>query len=205
MFDADEVAAWLETTGRGNNTEARNDVAAFARMPAPQCRAQGRPPAMLNGLTALLALKVITGQELGRSTRMNCWTPPMKRTRMTCSSIPSLKPWAAELSGLAGFADRLADSAFSAPAAFEKLLSLRFREGLREHSDTALTDPALDARGNGRHGTGRDTGRRATVCRFHPGRQRRDAPHRSAVRRVPALTLLTGTTTAARHALPAAA
>ncbi|BAS18310.1 hypothetical protein AHiyo8_pI66140 (plasmid) [Arthrobacter sp. Hiyo8] len=34
LFDADHIAAWLTVTGRGNNPEAANDVAAFARMPA---------------------------------------------------------------------------------------------------------------------------------------------------------------------------
>ena len=33
LFDADRIAAWLAATGRGNNAEAANDVAAFARMP----------------------------------------------------------------------------------------------------------------------------------------------------------------------------
>ena len=40
LFDADQVGAWLEATGRGNNTEARYDAAAFA---APARKASGRP------------------------------------------------------------------------------------------------------------------------------------------------------------------
>ena len=35
MFDADDVTAWLQATGRGDNPEAGNDVVAFARMTGP--------------------------------------------------------------------------------------------------------------------------------------------------------------------------
>src|SRR5690242_9051956 len=35
LFDADDITAWLEATGLGNNPEVRNDAAAFARMIAP--------------------------------------------------------------------------------------------------------------------------------------------------------------------------
>lgn len=144
LFDAGDIAAWLEATGRGNNPEARNDIAAFARMMAP-ANAEGQDGRrMFNGLTSLLALKVITGQELSRSTTDELLDAADEADPDDLFLYAELEALGPELSALAGFTDRLADSAFSAPAAFEKLLARRFREGLREQSDTALTDPALD-------------------------------------------------------------
>ena len=144
LFDAGDITAWLEATGRGNNPEARNDVAAFARMMAPVSAESQDGRRMFNGLTSLLALKVITGQELSPRTTGELLDAADEADPDDAFLYAELEALGAELSGLASFADRLADSAFSAPAAFEKLLSRRFREGLREQSDTALTDPALD-------------------------------------------------------------
>lgn len=144
MFDADDVTAWLAATGRGNNPEAGNDVAAFARMTAPDSSKAQDSRKMFNGLTALLALKVITGQELSRSTATELLDAADEADPDDAFLYTELETLGLALPGLAGFTDRLTDSAFSAPAAFEKLLSKRFREGLREHSDTALTDPALN-------------------------------------------------------------
>jgi hypothetical protein len=144
LFDADEITAWLETTGRGNNPEARNDAAAFVRMTAPASAEAQDGRRMFNGLTSLLALKVITGQELSPRTTDELLDAADEADPDDLFLYTELAALGSELSSLAGFADRLADSAFSAPAAFEKLLSRRFREGLREQSDTALTGPALD-------------------------------------------------------------
>lgn len=144
LFDAGDITAWLETTGRGNNPEARNDVAAFARMTAAASTEAQNGRRMFNSLTSLLALKVITGQELSPRTTDELLDAADEADPDDLFLYAELEALGTELSGLAGFADRLADSAFSAPAAFEKLLSKRFREGLREQFDTALTDPALD-------------------------------------------------------------
>ncbi|MDP9694413.1 UNVERIFIED_ORG: hypothetical protein J2X79_001972 [Arthrobacter globiformis] len=144
LFDAGDITAWLEATGRGNNPEARNDVAAFARMLAPANAEVQDGRRMFNGLTSLLALKVITGQELSPRTTDGLLDAADEADPDDLFLYTELEALGSELSALAGFADRLADSSFSAPAAFEKLLSRRFREGLRVQSDTALTDPALD-------------------------------------------------------------
>ncbi len=143
MFDADDVTAWLQATGRGNNPEARNDVAAFARMVAPASAGTRDSRLMFEGLTALLALKVIMGRELGRSTASELLDAADEADPDDQFLYAELEAVGSALPGLASFADRLADSAFNAPAAFEKLLSHRFREGLREQTDTALTEAAL--------------------------------------------------------------
>lgn len=137
LFDADQVVAWLEATGRGNNTEARYDAAAFAA-PALQGRRE-----IFNALTSLLALKVLTGRQLstlGTDQLLDVADECDPDDRLLYSELEALRD---ELPALSGYADRLTDSAYSAPAAFELLLADRFRTGLREHADTALTAPAL--------------------------------------------------------------
>ncbi len=143
LFDADDVTAWLQATGRGNNPEARNDVAVFARLAAPSAVAPRDSRQTFDGLTALLALKVITGQALTQSTASELLDTADEADPDDVFLYSELEALGSAITGLAGFADRLADSAFSAPAAFEKLLAHRFKEGLREQSDTALTGDAL--------------------------------------------------------------
>ena len=137
LFDADQVGAWLEATGRGNNTEARYDAAAFA---APAMRDQRET---FNALTSLLTLKVLTGRQLaplGTDQLLDVADECDPDDRLLYSELEALGD---ELPALAGYADRLTDSAYSAHAAFEGLLADRFRTGLRDLADTALTDPAL--------------------------------------------------------------
>lgn len=141
LFDADEVAAWLAATGRGNNSEAVSDAAAFARVPgAASGSAQGTT---LDALTALLTLKAMTGSALGTLS-----TAELLDLADECDPddqflYSELEAKGASLASTAAFADRLVDSAYNAPAAFEQLLTARFRTGLREHSETALTDSAV--------------------------------------------------------------
>jgi len=143
QFDADDVTAWLQATGRGNNPEARNDVAVFARLAAPLGELPRDSRQTFDGLTALLALKVITGQPVGGMTAAELLDAADEADPDDVFLYTELEALGSALAGLAGFADRLTDSAFSAPAALEKLLAHRFKEGLREQSDTALTDGAL--------------------------------------------------------------
>ncbi|WP_427007327.1 hypothetical protein [Pseudarthrobacter sp. H2] len=141
LFDADQVAGWLEATGRGNNPEAVNDAAAFARMPATAAGSvQGNT---LDALTALLTLKAMTGTALGP-------LGPAELLDLADECDPDdlflyseLEAQGPGLASTAAFADRLVDSAYNAPAAFEQLLAARFRAGLREHSETALAGSAV--------------------------------------------------------------
>ena len=144
LFDAYEVTAWLQATGRGNNPEARNDVAVFARLAAPDSEAARDSRQTFDGLTALLALKVITGQVLGQSSAPELLDAADEADPDDVFLYAELEALGSALPGIASFADRLTDSAFSAPAAFERLLAHRFKDGLREQSDTALTDAALE-------------------------------------------------------------
>lgn len=142
QFDADDVTAWLRATGRGNNPEAGNDVAMFARL-ATSMEEPRDSRQTFDGLTALLALKVITGESLSRSTAADLLDAADEADPDDVFLYSEMEALGSALPGLASFADRLVDSAFSAPAAFEKLLAHRFKDGLREQSDTALAEAAL--------------------------------------------------------------
>jgi len=142
LFDADQVTAWLQATGRGNNPEAGNDVAVHAK-PADHAGPLKDGRKSFDGLTALLALKVITGEVLGHRSASGLLDAADEADPDDLFLYSELEALGPALTGLASFADRLADSAYSAPAAFEKLLTHRFKEGLREHADTALTAAGL--------------------------------------------------------------
>lgn len=142
LFDADQVAAWLEATGRGNNPEARNDVVAFARM--PPSAAGSVHGNTFDGLTALLTLKATTGNALGQ-----LYPDELLDIADECDPddmflYSELEALGTSLATAATYVDRLVDSAYSALAAFEQLMADRFRAGLRAHADTALTESAVD-------------------------------------------------------------
>ncbi|MDT0168865.1 MULTISPECIES: hypothetical protein [Micrococcaceae] len=143
LFDADQVTAWLQATGRGNNPEAKDDVAVYAK-PADHAGPLQDGRKTFDGLTALLALKVITGEVLGHRSASGLLDAADEADSDDLFLYSELEALGPALTGLASFADRLANSAYSAPAAFEKLLTHRFKEGLREHANTALTAPALN-------------------------------------------------------------
>ena len=141
LFDADQVAGWLAATGRGNNTEAVSDAAAFARVPG--AAAGGAQGTTLDALTALLTLKAMTGHALGTLSTAELLDLADECDPDDLFLYSELEAKGTSLASTAAFADRLVDSSYNAPAAFEQLLTARFRTGHREHSDTALTDSAV--------------------------------------------------------------
>ncbi|WP_426978238.1 hypothetical protein ACQCSU_03155 [Pseudarthrobacter sp. O4] len=141
LFDADHIAAWLAATRRGNNPEAANDVAAFARMPGTAAGSAQRNT--LDALTALLTLKTLTGKALAQLGPAELLDIADECDPDDLFLYSELEAAGTSLASTAAFADRLVDSAYNAAAAFEQLLAARFRAGLREHADTALTDPAV--------------------------------------------------------------
>jgi hypothetical protein len=142
LFDADQVAAWLEVTGLGNNPEARDDVAAFARMPTSAAGSVQRDT--FEGLTALLTLKAMTGKPLGQLSPDELLDIADECDRDDMFLYSELEALGTSLASTAAFADRLVDSAYNAPAAFEQLMAARFRAGLHEHANTALAESAVD-------------------------------------------------------------
>lgn len=117
MFDAIEVAQWLERTNHGNNPDAVADSAAAA---AP-ADFDITDASHLRVVDALLALRALSGEAVGGSTREE-----LRRRAMTfdpddaclLSELSESRPaWAA-------WADLLADAAYS-PLAASRLLETR--------------------------------------------------------------------------------
>ena len=139
QFDAEDVVGWLERTGLGNNAQARDDVAAYARPPGLSSRGDARQVA---GASALLCLKAVTGLQL---------------TGLCSEELLDLADEAdpddgflyREIAGLgqaatacAGYVDRLADASYGPARAFEKRLADRFRLHHDGSARTALSDDA---------------------------------------------------------------
>jgi len=140
LFDSGHIAAWLTDTGLGNNPEAANDVAAFARMPGMTAGARGDT---FETLTALLTLKAITGNSLAQLSREDLLDAADECDPDDIFLYSEMEAGGTSVTSTAAFADRLVDGAYNIAAAFEHLLAARFREELKEYSATALTDSAV--------------------------------------------------------------
>ncbi|WGM20954.1 hypothetical protein QEH68_01820 [Paenarthrobacter sp. OM7] len=141
LFDSGHIAAWLTDTARGNNREAANDVVAFTRIPG--MTADGTRGNTFETLTALLTLKAITGNSLTQLTREELLDAADECDPDDTFLYSEMEAAGASLVSSAAFTDRLVDSAYNVAGAFEHLLAARFRDGLKEHSATALTDSAV--------------------------------------------------------------
>ncbi|EMY35814.1 hypothetical protein D477_002451, partial [Arthrobacter crystallopoietes BAB-32] len=138
LFDAGRIVDWLELTGRGNNPNAAEDLAAFA---APTGANPG--PQRFNALTALLTLRSLTGSPLGQLDADDLLDAADEQDPDDAFLYTELGSLNGELGPLAKYTDLLVDAAYSAPAAFERLMADRFRAGLRRESRTALTEAAI--------------------------------------------------------------
>ena len=140
IFDAGQILDWLEATGRGNNPGFREDVAAFAVLDA----FHGRLRELFDGVTALLALRRLTGGPLGGLDAEDLLDAADEWDPDDAFIYGELEALGAELASAAAYTDLLTDAAYSPEAAFERLMSERFRAGLREQSDTALAAEAVE-------------------------------------------------------------
>ncbi|MFB9797381.1 hypothetical protein ACFFON_10605 [Arthrobacter citreus] len=140
LFDAFEVARWLVDTGHGNNRQALDDVASFTAVTG--VAAQGED--LFNALTALLALRVLSGTQLtglDSADLLDAADDQDPDNVLLYSELEHVKP---DLGALARYADLLVDGAYHPAAAFEKLMTDRFRAGLRQHAGIALADQATE-------------------------------------------------------------
>lgn len=138
-FDAEQVVSWLEQTGRGNNDDARADVAAFASLAGISSLGD---EARLDGLTALLALKAVTGAQLGglgSDALVDLADDADPDDSFLLREVTALGQ---DRGALAIHADNLADADFSTAGAFEHLMRDRFRRYLPGHARVALRDDA---------------------------------------------------------------
>jgi len=138
VFDAVEVAAWLEATNRGNNPDVVADAAAFARFDATT---RGDDESF-HALTALVALRAAVDRPIG------LLSAPALRDLADgvdpddASILSEVELLDEELVPMARFVDVLVDGAYDVSAAFESLLGERFRDGRRALTRTALEPEA---------------------------------------------------------------
>lgn len=118
MFRADEVASWIERTGLGNNGEFTTDVMIRALL-------ESVPDVDLHLLTALLRLKATTGVTLAALAvdDMVDLADDADPDDLDCfSELDAAASDPDRLARLAALADQVADSAYTAGAALERIL-----------------------------------------------------------------------------------
>ncbi|MBK8460150.1 MAG: hypothetical protein IPL43_08150 [Micropruina sp.] len=121
QFDAAQVVAWLERTGRGNNPGARADAAAYIRPPRlADAAADPAVPA-----TALLCLKVLTDATLAH-------LEPGELLDLADEADPDdeflyaeVEALGADLAAMAGYVDALTDAAYDPAGALARLHARR--------------------------------------------------------------------------------
>lgn len=133
LFDAEEVAAWLEETGRGNNPDARAEVILHS---AEAKSAQEYLPTM----SALLLLSALTGELLDDLDLAHAF--PL----VQAAGSENLLTWEDAASALANedacqLADALVDASFSGEGALRHLLQTRLKDHV-EQSLEILSDEA---------------------------------------------------------------
>ncbi|MPZ67196.1 MAG: hypothetical protein GEU83_17385 [Pseudonocardiaceae bacterium] len=140
-FDSDAIVAWLEHTGRGNNPDARDDVAGYA---SPMGLSAQDDAVVFHGLGALLCLREIAGARLTD-------LPDDELLDLADDVDPDDEFLSTEIEtlgdrrgALAGYADSLADAAYHGAAAFERLMEERFRLAVPGHTAVTLHERASE-------------------------------------------------------------
>lgn len=134
LFLREEVVAWLEATGRGNNPDVQGDAAAHA---------ESSPAASdLAVLSALLVLRQLQGAPLATAgdaddllDLADAYDPDDRYLFGELERCP-------DLSSFAGRADALVEAAWSAPAAHHLLIRHRLRSPVEPLARVALSDRA---------------------------------------------------------------
>ncbi|GAB3521012.1 hypothetical protein GCM10027402_10410 [Arthrobacter monumenti] len=140
LFEAGQIVDWLADTGRGNNADAAEDVSAFAFME----HFRPHSPRIFDGVTSLLTLRQLLGSSIGMMTTDELMDAADESDPDDTFLYTELEALGEDLSSLAIYADLLAEGAYSTEAAFENLMNNRFRAGIREQSDVALTDTVIE-------------------------------------------------------------
>lgn len=139
LFDADEVARWLAESGHGNNPDAQADAAAHAALQL----SLGSNDAF-HSLTALVAMRGVLGAplaDLSRDDLLDAADEHDPDDDVFYGELERADP--AALGVLCRYVDALVEAAYNEPAAFEKLVAARVRQGGRELGETTLAASAL--------------------------------------------------------------
>lgn len=139
-FDAQEVSDYLALTGRGNNSEASEDLVAHAKL--AQVTDLDEAVAVA-GVTALLCLTAMTDEplaDLSASALRALADEADPDDNFLGREITAL---GSEIQLLAAHADALASASYSAEAAFERVLRQHAQLVLPSQAFTALAPAAL--------------------------------------------------------------
>jgi hypothetical protein len=143
-FDRDEVVAWLEKTGRGNNAEARQDALAVSVPSGVD----------VEDVVVLLCLHALTGEELNgisKSQLVDLAELADPNDQLVLREVRALD----DESGLLAYVDDLVEASFGLPDALSRVASGRLR---REAAERGLNDDILAL-----------VRAAATACRVHLG------------------------------------
>jgi hypothetical protein len=129
LFLGHEIVEWLQDTGRGNNPAAAEDMAAYASSAREN----------FDLVTALLVVRTLSGEVLSGMHPEDVLDLAEELDPDDDFIFSELEAAVSSLEPLLSYIDQLVDAAFTAPAAFEKLLKDRSRF---QRTD-ALFDPQV--------------------------------------------------------------
>lgn len=132
LFSASDIVDWLQATGRGNNPEFSDDVAAFASTAREN----------FHEVTSLLLLRQLVGQPLSELDVDGLLDAADEVDPDDEFIYAELETASERLDSLAKYVDRLIDAAYDAPSAFESLLAERFRANEVALSRTSISAEA---------------------------------------------------------------
>lgn len=134
LFRGDEVVAWLERTGRGNNPDARLDAASHSLLAADSALDA-------DALSALLALRQLVRRPLASMSADELLDAADGADPDDQVLLRELDA-SVDLSGLAGVADALVEAAWSPLSAHRRLVADRLRVPGTNLAHTELSDAA---------------------------------------------------------------
>ncbi len=144
LLDAHEVADWLLATGHGNSLDVREELALFAALDAAATPGAPDGATAFAGLTALLAVKATTDEQLTHLRPAELIDLADDVDPHDAALYAEVAALGEHLGDLAVHADAVASAAYTPAAAVEALMAHRFRHGPRPYADTVLTPAALD-------------------------------------------------------------
>ncbi|MFC4603150.1 hypothetical protein [Rhodococcus kronopolitis] len=139
-YAADEVVQWIRSRGLGNSDTLVEDLALHAvlghesTLPAD---------AVLEGVTALLCVKVLLGVQLAELDADDLLDEVDGLDPDDRFLYREVERLGGEVELLAAYVDTMVDAAYTPAEAFETLMRQRFRLGMRELSESALRPAAL--------------------------------------------------------------
>ncbi|KHL15697.1 hypothetical protein CLV56_3536 [Mumia flava] len=134
LFVADEIAAWLRDTGRGNNPDAADEITAYGiDRDAPH-----DDPLVFDALTAVLCLLATVPDDLRELDAEELLDLADEQDPDDAAIFRELEQVGERLPVIIDAAVQRADAALSPAAAFEILMADRFRSSLDEHVAVAL-------------------------------------------------------------------